>query len=121
MREDSGREPLLTSKQGRLSPSTTTRILYKYTRPCVYTNECPHNRDIDTCGATGHDTASKCPSSTSPHAARRGAITSWLNDDVPEKVVSDRANVSPDVLEKHYDQRDEQEKMEQRRDYIDEL
>lgn len=68
-----------------------------------------------------HNNASKCPSSCAPHAARRGAITNWLKNDVPAKVVSDRANVGPDVLEKHYDQREEFDKMEQRREYLDDL
>lgn len=119
--EDSGRKPLLTSNRGRLHPSTITRTLYKFTRPCVYTNECPHDRDIDTCDAAGHHSASQCPSSVSPHAARRGAITTWLKNDVPTEVVSDRANVGPDVIEKHYDQRDKRDKMEQRRDFISDI
>jgi site-specific recombinase XerD len=119
--DENGREPLVASEQGRVHPSTITRTLYRQTRPCMYADSCPHNRDIDTCEATSHHAASKCPSSTSPHAARRGAITSWLKNGVPSKVVSDRANVGPDVLEKHYDQRDERDKMEQRRDHIDDF
>lgn len=119
--DEDGRKPLIASNQGRVHSSTVTRTLYKQTRPCVYTDSCPHNRDIETCEATNHHTASKCPSSRSPHAARRGAITGWLKNGVPSEVISDRANVGPDVLEKHYDQRDEREKMEQRRDHLDEL
>jgi len=64
---------------------------------------------------------SRCPSSISPHAIRRGAITKHLSNDVPDKVVGDRMNVSLDVLEKHYDRRGEQKKAEQRRDYLDDL
>jgi hypothetical protein len=37
------------------------------------------------------------------------------------KAVGDRANVSEQVLELHYDQRSEKAKMEQRRGYLDDL
>jgi hypothetical protein len=57
----------------------------------------------------------------SPHAVRRGAITHWLNSDVPELVVSARANVSTAVLDEHYDRRTEREKMEQRRRYLEKI
>jgi len=65
--------------------------------------------------------ASKYPSSVSPHAIRRRSITQHLSKDVPEKVVSDRMNVSLDVLETQYDRRGEREKADQRRDYLDEV
>jgi len=71
--------------------------------------------------ATDHDHEYKCPSSVSPHAIRRGSITYSLNNDMPDKVVSDRANVSPEVIEQHYDRRSKREKMEQRRDYLGDL
>ena len=100
-------------------PTTIQTYIYSVTRPCVYTDECPHNREIAECEAAAtRGAASKCPSSLSPHMVRRGAITHWLAADVPEQVVSDRANVSPGVIDKHYDRRSEREKMEQRRRYI---
>jgi hypothetical protein len=40
---------------------------------------------------------------------------------MPDTVVGDRANVSPKVIEQHYDRRTKREKMEQRRDYVDDL
>jgi hypothetical protein len=40
---------------------------------------------------------------------------------MPDKVVSDRANVSQRVLDKHYDRRTEREKMEQRREYLENI
>jgi hypothetical protein len=42
-----------------------------------------------------------------------------LTEDVPVDVVSDRMNVSREVLEAHYDHRDEEVKVEQRRGYLE--
>ena len=119
--DDHGREPLLASREGRLQKTTLRMYVYRWTRPCAHGEECPHDRDPDDCEANVRDAASKCPSSVSPHAIRRGSITHSLNSDMPDKVVSDRANVSPQVIEQHYDRRTEHEKMEQRRDYLDNL
>ncbi|MBX0287541.1 tyrosine-type recombinase/integrase [Halomicroarcula sp. F28] len=116
--DDYGRRPLFSSRAGRPQKSTLRDSLYKITRPCIYTNHCPHDRDTDDCEALERNKASKCPSSVSPHAIRRGSITHHLSDDIPDRVVSDRMDVSLDVLEKHYDRRTEREKSEQRRDYI---
>lgn len=78
------------------------------------------DRDPAACEPTdGLKDASKCPESVSPHAVRRGGITHWLQQDVPMRVVGDRANVSQDVLDAHYDRRSEREKAEQRREYLD--
>ena len=57
----------------------------------------------------------------SPHDIRRGSITHFLTEDVPEKVVSDRMNVGQNVLDKHYDKRSEEVKVEQRRGYLDNI
>lgn len=57
----------------------------------------------------------------SPHAIRRGSITYHLNAGVPKEVVSDRMNVSDEVLEKHYDERTAGERRGQRRGYLDDL
>jgi site-specific recombinase XerD len=117
--DDEGREPLLATKQGRPHISTVRDIVYRWTRPCQYGSDCPHDRDPDECEAGKHGHASKCPSSVSSHAVRRGAITHFLTEDVPEKVVSDRMNVSQEVLDEHYDRRSEEVKVEQRREYLD--
>jgi site-specific recombinase XerD len=119
--DDHGRNPLFTSQYGRVAKSSLRDSLYRASRPCKYTNQCPHDRDLDSCEALEDNKASKCPSSVSPHAVRRGAITHHLSQDVPDKVVGDRMNVSLDVLEKHYDRRSEEEKADQRRDYLDGL
>ncbi|WP_138006503.1 tyrosine-type recombinase/integrase [Halalkalirubrum salinum] len=119
--DDNGREPLLASVQGRAHRTTLRGYCYRVTRPCAYGEECPHDRDPDECDATHRDAAFECPSSVSPHAIRRGSITHSLNSDMPENATSDRANVSKMVLEQHYDRRTKREKMEQRREYLDNL
>lgn len=120
-RDDSGRKPLFTSRYGRLSRTNVRETVYKVTRPCYYGAECPRGRDPDTCEGTDYDSYSKCPVNVSPHDIRRGSITHHLSEDVPEKVVSDRMNVGPDVLDKHYDKRTEEQKTEARRGYLEEV
>jgi len=115
------RNPLFTSQHGRPAKSSLRDSIYRVTRPCQYTGDWLHDREMDSCESMEPNKASTCPSSMSPHAIRRGAITKHLSNDVPEKVVSDRTNVSLDVLEKHYDRRGEQKKAEQRRDYLDDV
>lgn len=120
--DDYGRKPLLATSQGRIHPTTIQQYAYMWTRPCEYAASCPHNREPNDCEATQERyAASKCPSSVSPHAIRRGSITHWLREDVPQPVVSDRADVSADVLDAHYDQRTPVEKMEQRRSYLNNI
>jgi integrase len=119
--DDYGRNPLFSSRYGRAAKSSLRDSIYRITRPCQYTGECPHDREIESCESMERNKASTCPSSVSPHAIRRGSITRHLSKDVPEKVVSDRMNVSLDVLEKHYDRRSEQEKAAQRRDYLEDI
>jgi site-specific recombinase XerD len=119
--DDDGRRPLLTTSQGRLAQTTIRETVYKATRPCYYGQDCPHGRDPEECEGTDYGYYSRCPFSVSPHSVRRGSITHHLSEDVPEKVVSDRMNVGQDVLDKHYDKRSEEVKVEQRREYLDGL
>jgi integrase len=119
--DDYGRSPLLATNHGRIATTTIRTHCYQMTRPCAYGQECPHDRNEDECEATDGGHSAQCPSSVSPHALRRGGITHALSEDWPMKAVGDRANVSEVVLEKHYDQRSAQAKMEQRRQYLDNL
>jgi integrase len=120
--DEYGRKPLLASSNGRVHATTVGNYIYSVTTPCTYTGECPHDRVIEECDAAAvRSEASTCPSSLSPHTVRRGAITHWLSSDVPEPIVSARANVSTEVLDKHYDRRTERKKMEQRRKYLDQV
>lgn len=85
-------------------------------------NECPHDRDIDECEAVGqYNSASKCPSSRSPHALRRGAATKNLNDGMPEEMTSDRMDMSPEVLREHYNQQSQEDKRNLQRQFLDNI
>ena len=119
--DEHGRSPLISTTGGRAHRTTLRGDCYRYTRPCAVTGECPHDRDVDDCDAAVYDGASECPSSVSPHALRRGGITHALSEGWPKEAVGDRANVSETVLSMHYDSRSEEEKMEQRREYLDDL
>lgn len=116
--EESGRRPLLTTREGRPAVSTLRDTLYAVTRPCWLGDGCPHDRDPDECEATFYSAASKCPSSRSPHDVRSGRVTAYRREDVPRRVVSDRLNASEDILDKHYDRRSRRERAEQRRDFL---
>lgn len=115
------RQPLIATTKGRAHRTTLRGDCYRYTRPCISTKECPHGRLPENCEAMEYTAAFKCPSSVSPHALRRGGITHHLNHDVPAKVVGDRANVTQDILDEHYDRRNPHEKMEQRRKYLNNI
>jgi site-specific recombinase XerD len=119
--DDHDRQPLFSTSHGRAHKNTLREIVYRWTRPCQYLGECPHGKQQDSCEALNdhQKAASKCPSSVSPHAVRRGSITHHLSEDVPETVVSDRMNVGQEVLDKHYDRRSERVKVEQRREYLE--
>ncbi|QLH77994.1 site-specific integrase [Halosimplex rubrum] len=115
--DDFGRKPLLTRSSGRPHKNTIRNYVYQITRPCMI-GDCPHGRDPDECDDNSWSGASSCPATVSPHSVRRGSITYHLLEDVPDGVVSDRMNVGQDTLDKHYDKRSLEEKMEQRRDHL---
>lgn len=122
VKDEHGREPLITTSQGRIAASTLGKTCYKWSRPCKFGQSCPHGRNTAECSAAIRGSkSSTCPSSESSHAFRRGGITHYLSQSVPQDVVSERADVSADVLEAHYDERSEKGKMEQRREYLDQM
>lgn len=114
--DENGREPLLTSPQGRPVASNLRAHINALTRPCHYSGECPHDRDVESCDASTMEQAQRCPSSVPPHSIRRSSITAWLNEGHSKELLSDRMNVSTKTLEKHYDARTESEKRELRRE-----
>lgn len=115
-----GRNPLLSSKAGRLSKSTTRKYVYKWTRPCAIGQPCPHGRTREDCIATKSGSESLCPSSQSAHTIRKGYLTHQLNSLIDPVHLTGRCDVSIEVLRKHYDMRTEQEEMIVRRRAFDE-
>jgi integrase len=115
---DGDRRPLFATKNGRAPVKTLRRWFNTATKPCMY-GDCPHGRSPENCDAAQRQRdAMECPSTVSGHPIRRGAITQFLKTDTPRRAVSDRCNVSDDVLDKHYDARSEGDKTEQRRKYF---
>ena len=118
--DDHKRIPLITSNRGRMSGSQLRNEVNYVTQPCA-TGPCPHGKNDQTCDYRTYSTSAQCPSSESPHDLRRGMITHLKSEDIPNEVIQDRANVSAKVLERSYDKRNPEQKMELRRQYLDEL
>ncbi|MFB6150185.1 MAG: hypothetical protein ABEJ40_00115 [Haloarculaceae archaeon] len=120
-RDEYGREPLLSTRQGRPGINTVRRMSYQVTLPCNY-DECPHGHDIPECDFRAVNHESKCPSSRAPHHIRTGSISWQLNCGIPIEVVAVRVNSSVKTIKKHYDKASERERMEQRRrEHIEKL
>ena len=119
-RDEFGRRPLLTTERGRASKSLVRKTTYQLTHPCIY-GPCPHEMNPDTCEFREHGHESKCPSALSPHKVRTGSI-SWMRErGVPIEVISERCDLTPETLRHHYDRSDPRERLEQRREHIDQL
>lgn len=120
--DEYGRDPLITTSQGRLAISTMRTYFYKWTRPCQITGSCPHDKTIEDCqAAQSNDDASKCPSSLPPYSARHGHVTQLRRDGIPTTTISERCDLSEEILEKHYDERTTEEKRELRRKLLEEV
>lgn len=121
VRDEHGREPLITTRHGRISGSTLRKIAYDYTRPCEINKGCPHGRDPASCEAAQDRTkASKCPSSCSPHVVRHGVISEARRQGVPLEALSGRVDASAEVIEEHYDETTPEERARARKKRFDE-
>jgi site-specific recombinase XerD len=119
--DEVGRDPLFTVPKGRLYRQIAYKNIVALSRPCVNGKKCPHDREIDECEAAIHKMkAPACPSSVSLHPIRKGAITNHINEGWPKELLSERVDVSVDVLEKHYDFRTNERKRQNRRQYLHE-
>ena len=118
--EDNGRKPLFTTQAGRVSRQVMYKDTVAFSRPCVYAGFCPDGREIESCEyAQKKKKAASCPENFSLHPIRRGSITDHLNRGFPKEVLSERVDVSVDVLDKHYDARTEQDALDRREEYRD--
>ncbi|MFD1601006.1 tyrosine-type recombinase/integrase [Halobellus rarus] len=118
VRDKYAREPLLPTQHGRPATNTIRTWIYKWTQPCRVGEPCPEGRDPEECEATDHRHITTCPVNVSPHPIRAGSITAHRDAGTPREVVSDRGDVSEQILEKHYDQASERDRMRRRREYI---
>lgn len=118
--DDYGREPLFTTASQRLTRQRAYKDFTALTRPCVSSGECSHDKDIDSCEAAQQKKkAFGCPSSPSLHPIRRGSITYQVNRGFPKEKLSERVDVSVDVLSKHYDARTQEQERQGRKEYLD--
>lgn len=117
--DEHGRQPLVTTRNGRIATTTIRDTLYRVTRPCWRGKGCPHDRDPNTCKWTHYSAMSKCPSARSPHDVRSGRVTAHRLADEDRSLVSDRLDASEEVLDKHYDRRSKRQKAEQRRSFFE--
>lgn len=112
--DEYGREPLITSTDGRPAKGSLRDWTYQATIPCKH-SDCPHGKDSDTCDWTSYNRASQCPSSRSPHQIRTGAITWMRNQGIPAEEVAQRVNASVETIEEHYDKQSAVDEMLERR------
>jgi site-specific recombinase XerD len=113
--DEHGRDALLaTNQSGRMGKTTIRRNIYRVTTPQFVGRDC-------TCDVDDHNKSSvaNCNESVSPHALRRSAITAMLRRGNNKSLVSGRCDVSRKVLNKHYDEMTDGEKMEYRREEMD--
>jgi site-specific recombinase XerD len=119
--DEHGRRALFsTERSGRLSRNGVQQTFYRWTKPCEI-GACPHDKDPETCDWTRAKWASKCPSTESPHAVRTGSITHQRNQGVPPDVVSARVNATEETITKHYDKRTHRQRMQNRREKLEDL
>lgn len=123
VQDEYGRNPLLTSQKGggRLSTSAIRNWCYILTQPCEFGNDCPYDKDPESCRAREHGYGSKCPGSKSPHKIRTGSITYHRDRGWPPSELSQRANTSEQLIEDVYDQPEQLTRGAIRRQFLGKL
>ncbi len=114
--DDYGRKPLIATKHGRAHLTTISSDIYNVTRPAFRREECCCSPD---CNIGCANEAYRCEDSHSPHTIRSASITYHLNRGWLIDMVADRADNTAEVIKKHYDVADEDEKAERRREFVE--
>ncbi|RQH02024.1 integrase [Natrarchaeobius oligotrophus] len=109
-----GREPLFATTHGRAVRSTLRRWVYEATS-CRWATEVMNK---STCDGNCDPDSSVCPYSYYPHAIRRGAIVNHLSGGLRLDLASQRFNVSPRTLRKHYDPRTKEKRRKDRSEAV---
>ncbi|WP_338728841.1 site-specific integrase [Haladaptatus sp. DJG-WS-42] len=116
-----GRDPLITTSFGRAAKGTIRMWTYKYTQPCRIGLECPGGRNPDVCEARQeHEQCATCPYNYHPHALRGASITHHLNDGWPVNNLSERVDASPEVINDHYDEPTDGDRLDRQWRFMDE-
>ncbi|MFO7927830.1 tyrosine-type recombinase/integrase [Natronomonas sp.] len=118
---ENGREPLLTTTNGRPQKTTIQRNIYTVTRPCYIGFQCPEKKDPEECEWTKYNQASKCPDTVSPHGVRRGFVTKMRDMGADFDTIGDRVDASPRTLREHYDTPTPQEKRDRQLEWVDKV
>ncbi len=115
--DEYGRKPLIAWESGRPPRQSVAKDIYWTTTPSYIGEEC----SCDECEATSANNAHLCNDSVSPKRVRKASITYHLDQGWPDQVVADRADNSVDIIRKHYDTADPDEKAARRRKFMDAL
>lgn len=91
--------------------------MYRMRQPCRIGEECPEGYNPKECDYRSFDKLASCPDSLSPHPVRAGSIMDHRDAGTPREVVSDRGDVSEQILKEHHDQASERERMRRRREF----
>lgn len=121
VQDEYNRKPLLTTKQGRPQKTTVQRNIYRITQPCYIGQECPADKDPETCEWTSYNKSSQCPDSVSPHAIRAGFVTRMRNKGADFDTIGDRVDATTDVLKQHYDTPTPEDRRDRQMEWADKL
>src|SRR5699024_825523 len=106
-------------------PTGISQNMVVCTRPTYYggleASDCPcigdagKHEDKEPCPGWRNVDAWECGRPIGPNALRRAPITAMLNAGYAKEDIGDRADMTPEIMDKHYNEQSEEEKMEVRK------